>query len=116
MSADGSWQTAITGLESLRWHYLVRSLELAPESFISRLARSTLLSKTEARSPWGAYIQSRTESHKCESVCPRNLSNISRRVAACQPVVLTGFPPDFHIRELLPSQPRASVPTWFGNS
>src|SRR5690242_21350471 len=27
-------------LESLRWHYLVRSLELAPESFISRLARS----------------------------------------------------------------------------
>jgi len=41
MSADGSRQTATPALERLGWIYLVRSLELAPESFISRLARST---------------------------------------------------------------------------
>ena len=59
-------------------------------------------------------------SHRFESVCPRNLSNITRRVAGCQPIVPTGFPPDLHIGELPPKRaelrsagwPRAAVPTW----
>ena len=93
----------------------MRSLELAPESFISRLARSTLLSKTENRIPLrglysvqnGSFLASRARmpaSHRIGSVCPRNLSNITRRVADCQPTVPTGFPPVFHIGELRPKR------------
>jgi hypothetical protein len=40
--------------------------------------------------------------YRNDFVCPRNLLNLSRCVAACQPAVPTGFPPVIHIRELPP--------------
>src|ERR1700739_1563399 len=56
-----------------------------PESVLSRLARSTELSKTESHSAGAARIQSRRillcgRTHKNESDCPRNLINIRCRV------------------------------------
>src|SRR5438309_7494671 len=47
-----------------------------PESVLSRLARSTELSKTESRSAGAVRIQSRRTRYKSESDCPRNLSTI----------------------------------------
>jgi hypothetical protein len=39
--------------------------------------------------------------HRDNPVCPRNLSNLSRWLVDCQPVVPTGFPPDLHSGEQL---------------
>ena len=67
-----------------------------PESVLSRLARSTELSKTESRSAGAARIQSRRTRYKSESDCPRNLTNIPCCAKPCQRERPTAFPPDFH--------------------
>ena len=64
-----------------------------PESVLSRLARSTELSKTESRSAGAARIQSRRTRYKSESDCPRNLTNIP----CCAKPVNACIPQNFHV-------------------
>src|SRR6185437_1230856 len=70
-----------------------------PESVLSRLARSTELSKTESRSAGAARIQSRRTRYKSESDCPRNLTTIPCCTKPCQREPFTEFPRDFHNRK-----------------
>src|SRR2546423_14769076 len=67
-----------------------------PETVLSRLARSTELSKTESRSAGAVRIQSRRTRYKSESDCPRNLTNIPCCAKPCQREYFTEFPRDFH--------------------
>src|SRR5947207_15322999 len=67
-----------------------------PESVLSRLARSTELSKTESRSAGAVRIQSRRTRYKSESDCPRNLTTIPCCTKPCQREPFTEFPRDFH--------------------
>ena len=76
----------------------------------SRLARSTLLSKTETAGPPKRWrIQSiRVPRHRRGFVCPRNLLTVSCARKRCQPFEITGFPPDFHRKgSLYPKHRRA---------
>ena len=55
------------------------------------------------------------DTHKCESDCPRNLTNIRCGAKPCQPIDPTGFPDDFHIGKaygagLGSKQPQKQVP------
>ena len=45
--------------------------------------------------------------HKCESDCPRNLTNIRCRARPCQRKRFTEFPPDFHSGETRPGGQRS---------
>ena len=80
-----------------------------PESVLSRLARSTELSKTESHSAGAARIQSSSDPRRtCArlnsprrlpmrgSDCPRNLVTIPCCAKPCQRVHPTEFPPHFH--------------------
>jgi len=89
-----------------------------PESVLSRLARSTELSKTESRSAGAVRIQSRRTRYKSESDCPRNLSTIR----AAQNPVNASPSQNFHVistvgkicRGGLGSKKARSSARWYG--
>jgi len=65
----GQTRSAPVGAETC----LVSTLGLEPEPFLSRLARSTYLSKTESPSAWAPRLQSRTNLLLCTGRAPRTL-------------------------------------------
>src|SRR3954465_10341222 len=89
-----------------------------PESVLSRLARSTELSKTESRSAGAVRIQSRRTRYKSESDCPRNLTTIPCCTKPCQREPFTEFPRDFHngkhLKERTGEQKARSSARWYG--
>src|SRR5260221_14321010 len=67
-----------------------------PESVLSRLARSTELSKTESHSAGAARIQSRRTRTRRIRLSSK-LYKHTLRLKPCQPAHPTGFPNVFHI-------------------
>src|SRR5260221_2172849 len=67
-----------------------------PESVLSRLARSTELSKTESHSAGAARIQSRRTRTRRIRLSSKPYKH-TLRLKPCQPTHPTGFPNVFHI-------------------
>jgi len=80
-------------LEPEHFHQRPPEAEAPPDAYISRLARSTLLSKTDSHFRLSGALSVRTGPPEGKPVRPRNLSNLFASRSAVNPVRSQ----DFHL-------------------